>query len=191
MSVFMKRFEKILQYNDPKLGRVLREKAKDIKEVDNEIKSLFEDLKTLASKNSKDGIVLVGLSAPQVGYSVSAFVFFDLKQEKYIEVINPRLIYTSKETTVEWEGCASIGTGKKSLFGPVKRPRMSQIQYTNLAGEEKVLSVSNFQSHILLHEMDHLDGILFLDKVEDPMLILTASELDEYARKNNGDYPKL
>jgi peptide deformylase len=54
-----------------------------------------------------------------------------------------------------------------------------------------MISVTNYQSHVLLHEVDHLDGILFLDRVEDPGMILTAVELDEYARKHGGKYPKL
>lgn len=186
-----KHYEKIIQYNDEKLGKLLREKTKPVKTVDMEIQGLLRDLEVLARKNSKDGITLVGLSAPQVGVGLSVFVFYDLKTEGYLHVINPRIIYVSKEESSEWEGCASIGTGQKSLFAPVKRSRSSQIQYQTPEGTEDIISATNYQSHILLHEMDHLDGILFLDRVSDPKMIYTAAELDEFAKRNSGRYPKL
>jgi peptide deformylase len=182
-----KHYDKILQNPNP----ILRVKTKDIKTIDNDVLNLLRDLKKLAKLNSKDGITLVGLSGPQVGASLSVFVYFDLKQHKYIDVINPRIIYQSKEVTGEWEGCASIGTGPSSLFGPVKRPRQCQIQFTTVDGKDAIISGSNYQSHILLHEMDHLDGVLFLDRLTDPTLIMTAKELDDFAAKNSGQYPKI
>lgn len=182
-----KRFETILQYPDPRL----KEKSKDVKNIDNDIRNLFTDLKKLAIKNSTDGITLVGLSAPQVGLNVNAFVYFDFQLEKYIEVVNPVVLYQSKELTAEWEGCASVGSGATSLFAPVKRPKSCQIRFTDLQGEERMISVTNYQSHVLLHEIDHLNGVLFLDRVEDPNMILTAVELDEYAKKHSGKYPKI
>lgn len=185
----MKKFEQIVQYDDPKLGSVLREKTKEIKKIDNDVLNLLRDLKKLAKENSKDGITLVGLSAPQVGWSVAAFVYFDIQTRSYIDVINPKLVFESKETTGEWEGCASIGTGQTSLFGKVRRPRSIQVKFLSPEGEEKIINVSNFQSHILQHELDHLNGILFLDRVnkED---IYTAKDLDAYAKKHNGKYPE-
>lgn len=185
----MEKFEEIVQYDDPKLGKVLREKTKEIKTIDNDVINLLSDLKELAKKNSKDGITLVGLSAPQVGWSVSVFVYFDIATRKYIDVINPKVIYESKETTTEWEGCASIGTGQKSLFGQVRRSRACQIKFLSPDNTEKIINVSNFQSHILQHEVDHLNGILFLDRIADKKDIYTTKQLDEYAKKNKGKYP--
>ncbi len=182
-----KHFETILQYPDPRL----KEKSKEVKTIDNDIINLMSDLKMLAKKNSKDGITLVGLSAPQVGLNVKAFVYYDFIKDYYVEVINPKLLYSSKETTPEWEGCASVGAGPSSLFAPINRSKSCQIRFIDIEGNEQVVAVTNYQSHVLLHEIDHLDGILFLDRVEDPKMILTASELDEYARRHGGKYPKL
>lgn len=183
----VKSFDKILQYPDPKL----LEKSVDLNSIDNDVKSLFKDLERLAKKGSKQGVTLVGLSAPQIGWNVRAFIFYDFKKNKYIEVINPKLLYSSKELSAEWEGCASVGTGSKSLFAPIRRSKSSQVEYLNLKGETEVLSATNYLSHILLHELDHLEGIIFLDRVEDPQMILTARELDEYAAKHGGNYPKI
>lgn len=182
-----KRFTEILQYPDKRL----KEKSKPIKKVDNDVIHLFEDLEKLAKANSKEGITLVGLSAPQLGWNVDAFIIFDFKLKKYIRLVNPKVIYTSKELSAEWEGCASVGTGQKSLFGPVKRSKNSQVEFTNLDGETELYNAKDYMSHILLHEMDHLEGVIFLDRVDDPTMILTAAELDAYAEKHGGNYPKI
>jgi peptide deformylase len=182
-----KNFDKILQYPH----KALRAQSAQIKKIDSEIISLFKDLKKLAKANSKDGITMVGLSAPQLGANLNAFIIYDFKKGKYIEIINPKTIYTSKETSNEWEGCASVGVGAKSLFAPVRRSKKVQFSYLNLDGEEELMNLSYYMSHIYLHEIDHLNGIIFLDRVEDPKMILTAKELDLYAEKNNGKYPKI
>jgi peptide deformylase len=106
-------------------------------------------------------------------------------------MVNPKLIYSSKETSAEWEGCASVGAGQKSLFGPVRRSKNCQISYTNTDEEEVIYNSADYLSHIILHEIDHLNGIIFLDRVEDPKMIMTAAELDEYAQKHGGKYPKI
>lgn len=182
-----KRYTEILQYPDKKL----RAKSKDIKNIDNDVLNLFTDLEKLAKENSKDGITLVGLSAPQVGWNVNAFIVYDFNKEKYIRIVNPKLIYSSKESTTEWEGCASVGKGQKSLFGPVRRSKNAQISFTNIDGEEEIFNAKEYLSHIVLHEIDHLEGIIFLDRVDDPKMILTAAELDSYAERHGGRYPKV
>lgn len=181
------KFREILQYPN----KILTQKSKDVKTIDNDIKKLLKDLEILARKNSKDGITLVGLSAPQVGLNVKAFVYYDIKEKKYIPVINPRLIYTSKELSTEWEGCASVGIGSKSLFGPVARSKSCQIEFLDLEGNVQLVSVSNYMSHVILHELDHLDGIIFLDRVRDPKMIMSAEELDNYAKRHGGKYPEI
>lgn len=182
-----KRFTEILQYPDKKL----LQKSVEVKKVDNDVIHLIEDLETLAKKNSKEGITLVGLSAPQLGWNIRAFIYYDLNKKKYIPVINPKIIYSSKELTTEWEGCASVGSGEKSLFGPVTRSKTCQLEFYDLEGNSQMVSLSNYMSHILLHEMDHLEGIIFLDRVKDHKMILSAKELDAYADKHGGKYPKV
>jgi len=181
------RFHEILQYPNKKLTT----KSIDVKVIDNDLKNLFRDLENLAKKNSKEGITLVGLSAPQLGLNVKAFIYYDLNKKKYIQVINPKLVYSSKELSTEWEGCASVGVGAKSLFGPVTRSKTCQIEFLDLDGRDQIVSVSNYMSHIILHEIDHLDGIIFLDRVKDPKMIMNAKELDAYAEKHGGKYPKV
>ncbi len=182
-----KRFKEILQYPDKRL----LEKSKPVKKIDNDVLNLFEDLETLTKKFSKNGIILVGLSSPQLGWNINAFIVYDYNAKNYIKMVNPKLIYSSKETTSEWEGCASVGSGQKSLFGPVRRSKNCQLQFTNLNGEDEIYNASGYLSHIALHEIDHLEGLLFLDRVDDPTMIMTAAELDRYAAIHGGNYPKI
>jgi peptide deformylase len=181
----------IIQYTDPKKGKVLREKSKPIKEINNEIILLFKDLESLAKAGSKEGITLVGLSAPQLGENLQAFIYYDFKTDAYVPVINPKVTYESKELSSEWEGCASIGEGPTSLFGPVSRAKSCKIEFLGIDNTLHCATVSNYMSHIVLHEMDHLNGILFLDRVKDEKMIFTAKELDAYAKNHNGKYPKV
>jgi peptide deformylase len=182
-----KRFSEILQYPDQRLIT----KSVDLKTIDNDVKNLFKDLEILVKKNSKNGIILVGLAAPQLGWNVRAFIYYDTNKKKYIPVVNPKLVYSSSEISTEWEGCASVGTGPKSLFGPVPRSKTCQVEFTDLEGNSQMVSLSNNMSHIMLHEIDHLDGIIFLDRIKDPTMILTARELDNYAEKHGGKYPRV
>lgn len=175
---------KIIQYNDEKRKHILRKVSKDVDLKDENVKKLVEELKKESVASSKQGVTTVGLSAPQIGENLNVFVFFDLAEEKYIEVINPKVIEKSKKTSEEWEGCASIGSGKTTLFGLVKRPENCKIKFLRLDGKEHEYEADNsYQSHIILHEIDHLNGILFTDRVEDKTNILTSKELEKYMKK--------
>lgn len=180
-------YKKILQHPNP----ILRKKSVEVKKNFDNLYGLIEDLKNTAKKHSKNDIILVGLSAPQIGLNLRVFVFYDQRLNKYIEVINPKIISLSTETSLEWEGCASIGVGKNGLVGPVKRSRYCEIEFFDANWQRKMLSASNILSHILLHEIDHLDGILFLDRVVNEKYLMTFRELDQYMKKNNGKFPKI
>jgi peptide deformylase len=177
----------ILQYPDPKLSA----KSRDVRKNEPDLFLIIDSLKNLAKKHSKGGITLVGLSAPQLGLNIRLFVYYDLRKKQYMEVINPKLVYASKELSTEWEGCASVGKGENSLFGPVSRSKSCQIRYYDLAGNEQILNANGYLSHVVLHELDHFEGIIFLDRVIDSKLIMTARELDEYALKHGGKYPEV
>lgn len=174
---------KIIQVSDKVYGHLLREKSEEIKKFDEDLNSLINELFYLCKSSSKEGVTTVGLSAPQIGVTKRVFIYFDLKKKKYFEVINPRIKFLSKEMSAEWEGCASIGTGKNTLFGEVERPEVSEIEFYDKYGERKTAKVNGYQSHVFLHEIDHLEGILFTDHVKDPNNLLNADELDKYMKK--------
>lgn len=157
--------QKILRSGDPKL----REISKPVNKVDNKILKLIQDLKdTLASQKDPEG---VGLAAPQIGKNIRIFVagyknFFRV-------VINPEIIqkadmkfFQKKKKSAQkskplklYEGCLSL----PNYYGPLKRAGYVKLKYLDENGREVVETIRGFPAQIILHEIDHLNGILFID----------------------------
>jgi peptide deformylase len=146
----------ILQSSDPRL----RKKSKKVKKVDKKIKILIEDMKkTLIAQKDPEG---VGLAAPQVGKNIRLFL---IKPDKEITVIiNPKIISVSKsnlKNTKILEGCLSL----PNFYGPLKRSRNITISYLDEDEKQKTQEYKGFMAQIIGHEMDHLNGILFVDRL--------------------------
>ncbi len=148
-------------FGDP----VLRQKAREVDSFDEPLARLAADmLETMREHNG------VGLAANQVGVLKRLFTW---EVEEWGDgdgdepvavhggaVVNPRLVDASEDDLVEDdEGCLSF----PGLFYPVKRPLLVRIEYQDLEGEEHSVDLEGFFARIFLHEMDHLDGILFID----------------------------
>jgi peptide deformylase len=154
--------QKILQSGDP----VLRKKAKTVAGVDKKTLGIVHDLKdTLAVQKDPEG---VGLAAPQIGKSSRIFVA-DYKGFQRV-VINPEILETSKlphsagaprAKKEILEGCLSL----PYYYGPLKRAGKIKVKYLNEKGEEVIEEFTGFNAQIILHEIDHLEGILFIDKL--------------------------
>jgi peptide deformylase len=185
----------ILQMNDP----ILNTKCREIKEFGTkELSDLVRDLMdTCISKEE----ISAGLSAPQIGVSLQVCICrrMDLEnkheqtltEEQLWEVmINPHIFTSSKNKSVYWEGCLSVGEGQNGLYGPVSRAAIVEIEYKNVTGIKKHIKCSGFFSHIVQHEIDHLKGIIFLKYVSNPDNIWLCKDLDDYYEKN-GDYPPV
>lgn len=149
-----------------------------------------------------------GLAAPQVGENIQLTIVrrIDLegdvrkkrKEGKYEQskeeslklwepLLNPRIIAedNQKESLV-WEACLSIGKGKKQLYGPVYRPSWVEVEYEDREGKTKKIKGQGFFSHVLQHEMDHLQGVLFTSRVQNPEKNLWLSgDLDKYLEEND------
>lgn len=153
---------KITYYGDP----ILRKKASPILEITGEVKQLAAHL-IETMQQTKNGI---GLAAPQVSHSLAMFVvhFPDpANPEKWtpgaIEVfINPKLLSVSEEVCFYSEGCLSL----PGLYCKVQRPIKIKIQYQNLQGELLVKEFEGFGARMVLHENDHLNGVLFIDRLD-------------------------
>lgn len=132
---------------------VLRKKARPVEQIDKKIITLLEDMEeTMRHENG------VGLAAPQVGV-LRRVVVIDVG-EGLIELINPEIVWTEgKQLNVE--GCLSI-PGK---MGEVERPAEILVRALNRKGEEIEIKGSELLAVALSHEIDHLDGVLFTDKV--------------------------
>lgn len=132
---------------------ILRKKSKKVDVIDERIVTLLDDMAETMYK--EEG---VGLAAPQVGILRRAVVI-DVG-EGIIKLINPEIISFSGEQC-EAEGCLSI----PNVHGEVKRPLSVIVRALNEKGEKVEVSGTGLKAVALCHEIDHLDGILFTDKV--------------------------
>lgn len=134
---------------------VLRKKCRVVEKIDDRIKILVEDM--IDTMHEADG---VGLAAPQIGILKRIFVI-DLYDEDGVRVvINPEIIEQEGEY-IDAEGCLSI----PEVNGYVVRPEKTVVKGLNLEGEEIIIEGHGLLSRAICHEIDHLNGILFTDKV--------------------------
>ena len=139
---------------------ILKKKAKDIEVIDDKIKELAMDM--METMHKFDGI---GLAGPQVGI-LKRIIVIDLYEEgmQFI-LINPVIVKTKGEQLVV-EGCLSY----PNQFGKVKRPKEVEVVALNLEGEKIRLKGKDLLAQALCHEIDHLNGEVFIDKVEEGTL---------------------
>lgn len=186
----------IIQIGDDRLFEISEPIEKDeisSKEVQTLAVDVMDTLKHHASSAA-------GLSAVQIGVLKRLFVVkrYDLEKEgsdddadlPYEVLINPKIIKASHDETIEWEGCMSISSEKSRLYGPVSRSKTVKLEYLDLNGKVKHIAGTNFFAHLLIHELDHLDGKLFLEYIDNPKNIWKAEELDEYMDVNR-KFPKV
>lgn len=149
---------------------VLDKKTEKIKKFKSaETKQLVKNLRdTLEVASEPEG---AGLSANQIGVSKSVclvrnFFLDPLEPEKELFVehvlINPKIVFMSKEEEVGWEGCLSI----PNTYGKVPRAHSIKVSYRDETGAHKNLTAEGFFARVIQHEVDHLNGILFTTKVE-------------------------
>jgi len=144
---------------------VLRQKSQPVEKIDKKALSIIRDLQdTLKIQKNPRG---VGLSAPQIGISKRIFVLEI--EKKCLTVINPEIISLSKKTIADalpqekkfLEGCLSV----PGLWGFVNRPYQIKVSFMDKTGAKVVKDFSGKEACYFLHEYDHLDGILFIDRI--------------------------
>ena len=146
---------------------ILTKKCKEIKEVNPKLIELIDDmLETMYDANG------VGLAAPQIGI-LKRLVVIDVSEEgdEPIILINPEILETSGEQTGN-EGCLSV-PGK---CGQVTRPNYAKVKARNENMEEYIVEGEGLLARALMHEIDHLDGHLYVEKVEGPLADVTTDE---------------
>ena len=155
---------KILTEPDP----ILRKKCEPLEKVDAETKKLMDDM--LETMYAAPGI---GLAAVQVGI-LKRLVVIDISKaeenKKPIFLINPQIIRQSKKTSVYEEGCLSL----PGQFAEIERPAECTLKYIDYNGKEKELKADGLLATCVQHEVDHLNGILFIDylsKLKKDMII--------------------
>lgn len=131
---------------------VLRQKCFPVEVFDEKLWVLLDDMKDTVKK--EEG---AGLAAPQVGILRRAVVV-DV-EEGFFEFVNPEIIAQSGEQN-GWEGCLSV-RGKQ---GVVSRPMKVTLRYYDRQGEKHILKAKGFFARAICHELDHLDGVLYIDR---------------------------
>lgn len=133
---------------------ILKKRAEEVKEVTPEIKELFWDM--LEVMIAKQGS---GISAPQIGVSKRVIA---VKMERGPEVfINPRILRKSRKTEIVEEGCLSFPT----LYFKIKRAKEVEVRALNDEGVEVKIKTQGLPARVFQHEIDHLNGILFTDRI--------------------------
>jgi peptide deformylase len=170
----------IIQLGDP----ILRQKATLVENVSDErIQKLIDDLMaTVAQANG------VGIAAPQVAQSCRLFIVASRPNPRYpnapemepTAMINPKIIAHSTEIVKGWEGCLSI----PGIRGLVPRSQAIEVEYTDRNGKLQKQEFTDFVARIFQHEYDHLDGIVFLDRLESTLDIITEQEYQKRVINN-------
>ena len=159
----------IRTYGDP----VLRQRAADVDEIDGRLAQLAAQM--IETMYEAPG---VGLAAPQVGVRKRLFVYDTGDGEGARAMVNPTITESGGEWTYE-EGCLSV----PGLSWPIVRPRDVHITGWDLDGNEVSLEVTEFEARVFQHEVDHLDGVLLVERLDpdqrkDALRILRARAVD-------------
>ena len=152
--------------------RVLRQPAKRITKIDSELRDLVREM--LQTMYSADGI---GLAAPQVAVHKQLIVIDcepDKPENQPLVLVNPTIKRASSDICVVQEGCLSI----PKVYLDVKRPAAIEIAYKDEYGRPRTLAATGLLARAIQHEMDHLNGVLFVDRVENGLAL--TQELNKY-----------
>ena len=142
---------KIVTYPNP----ILRKKTKKVTDF-SEIEKIVKEMKEIMEKHQG-----MGLSANQVGLDLSLFVA--KYNQKFYVVVNPKILKVSKEKKEMLEGCLSL----PKILANVKRPKSVVLEALNEKGKKIKLKAKDLLARVFLHETDHLNGILMIDKTDE------------------------
>ncbi len=158
--------------------RVLRQPAKRVAKIDNELRDLVR--KMLQTMYSEDGI---GLAAPQVGVNKQLLVVdADPEDESLppLVLVNPKIVSYSDELAAGQEGCLSI----PGVYLDVIRPAAVEVSFKDENGRPRKMKVDDLVARVIQHEMDHLNGVLFVDRVENTIALNQELQKNGFAIKH-------
>lgn len=155
---------KIITTPDPRL----REKSKKVREIDDEILGIIENMRKLSLDWEKDHPyeLSAAMAAPQMGVNRRIIIVRDDVEDKkkatFTALINPEVIRTEGKEICDFEGCLSV----PFIYGKVPRASKVKIKAKMEDGTEVRIKATGELARTLLHEIDHLDGILFVDRIK-------------------------
>lgn len=156
--------QKILTVPNP----ILRQKSKRVEKIDKKIKNLVAQMVQFLKTGAEGKQMGLGLSAPQIGQLLRIIVVWSKSSRRFLPMINPKIIWRSKrsrlgipESKNPYEGCLSV----PGLWGKVRRHSVIKVLYQTPANQSVIRKFRGFTGVIIQHEIDHLEGILFTDRV--------------------------
>ena len=169
---------KIITTPDPRL----REKSKKVSKIDDEVIDIINDMRKLSLDWEKEHPyeLSAAMAAPQMGVNKRIIIIRDDMSDKdnasFTALINPEVIKTEGKIKTDYEGCLSV----PSIYGMVPRASKVKVKAKLEDGTEVRIKATDELARTLLHEIDHLDGVLFIDHIKD-------KEDAFYEMDNNGD----
>jgi peptide deformylase len=158
--------DKVRHYPDP----FLRLRAKEVAEIDESTRALIEDM--FKAMDEENGI---GLAAPQIGVGKRVIVVsIDEKNFNRLALINPEIMHLSEQTEVMEEGCLSV----PGVNADVRRPVEAVVRGTTRSGRLVEIEAKALLARVLQHEIDHLDGVLFIDRLTEKARKSVGRELE-------------
>ena len=158
----MSKKKEVIVTPDPRL----RKKSIKVKADDPEVKKIAEEMiqSCIDWENEHEFELSAAMAAPQLGYNKRIIVVREDMNNKdnatFIPLLNPEVIKTEGKIVKDYEGCLSV----PAIYGKVPRPTKARIKAQLETGEEVRIKASDFLARTLLHEIDHLNGILFIDQ---------------------------
>jgi peptide deformylase len=143
----------IRQYPDP----VLKMKAREVDAFDEAVQALVERMSRLMTEARG-----VGLAAPQVGILRRVLVYQTAEEDPVTALVNPRVVASSEERVAEDEGCLSLGAA--TVVVEVERASEVTVEASSPEGEPLRIEAEGLEARVLQHELDHLDGVLTIDR---------------------------
>lgn len=164
---------------------ILRKKASRIAKdflLSDDFRQLQQDL--LDSMKHYGGI---GIAAPQIGVDLQVALIELQGFNRYGEeinlplttFINPEITFLTDDNQGFWEGCLSV----PGLRGYVERPKKIKVSFLNEKGIEQEIIAEGFLATVLQHELDHLEGVLYIDRIKDPRMISYQEEFEEFIQE--------
>ena len=177
----MSKILKVTRFGNPTLRSICAPVTKEAILSDG-VQTLISDIRYTLKERPYG----VGMAAPQVGRNIALSVIGikptptrpDLTPFNSV-IINPSIVEPYGRRSRMWEGCISCGTGKDILYAQVPRYKKVKLAWTDEYAIDHEEIIEGFVAHVAQHEVDHLSGILFVDRVKDPSTYMMADEFNK------------
>lgn len=176
--------KEIIVTPDPRL----RQKSKKVNHITDETKKIIQDMVDLSLdwEKTHPHELSAAMAAPQMGVNQRIIIIRDNLEDKddhaFTALIDPEVIKTDGKILEDYEGCLSVPDG---IYGLVPRPEKARIKAKLVDGSEVRIKAKDNLARTLLHEIDHLDGILFIDHIKD------QKDAFFHLREDNGELEPL